>query len=149
MSPKSYYDKKGVKQMKTLEELKETPRLVIERTGDDGGFGYITFMKYTASVVWSFGGGWEHVSVAPLNSRITPSWDDMCKVKDMFWHGYEAVIQIHPPKSEYVNNLPNCLHLWKPRDEVLPLPPSFMVGLKKDEKTSELVEAIKRYNAEC
>lgn len=129
--------------MKTLEELKATPRLIIESTGVDGGRGYIMMPKYDATVVWSFGGGWEHVSVAPCNRRTIPSWEEMCKVKDMFFHEDEVVIQIHPPKSDYVNILPNCLHLWRPIVETLPLPPSFMVGLKPGES---LAEAIRKYN---
>jgi len=134
--------------MKTLEELKATPRLIINSTGADGGQGYIMMPKYDATVVWSFGGGWEHVSISPVNRRTIPSWEDMCKVKDMFFREDEAVIQIHPPKSEYVNTLPNCLHLWRPIDEKLPLPPSFMVGLRKGETITDMLEAIKKYNAE-
>jgi hypothetical protein len=40
------------------------------------------------------------------------------------------VIQYHPPESEYVNNHPNCLHLWRPTGCALPMPPSIMVGVK-------------------
>jgi hypothetical protein len=29
------------------------------------------------------------------------------------WRGKEAY-QIHPKKSQYVNHVENCLHLWKP-----------------------------------
>ena len=38
----------------------------------------------------------------------------MCVLKDVFWGGEEEVYQIHPKKSEYVNAIDNCLHLWKP-----------------------------------
>lgn len=34
--------------------------------------------------------------------------------KDMFFKEDEIVVQYHPAKSEYVNNMPNCLHLWRP-----------------------------------
>lgn len=57
----------------------------------------------------------------------------MCKLKDMFWTEDEAVVQFHPPKSEYVNNVKNCLHLWKPIEKYSgksPLPPNLFVGLK-------------------
>lgn len=57
----------------------------------------------------------------------------MCKLKDMFWTEDEAVVQFHPPKSEYVNNVKSCLHLWKPIEKYsgkLPLSPSLFVGLK-------------------
>lgn len=69
------------------------------------------------SVVWSRNeGGYEHVSVSPINKFIMPSWDDMCALKDIFFDDEEEVYQIHPPKSEYVNMMSNCLHLWKRAD---------------------------------
>jgi hypothetical protein len=47
----------------------------------------------------------------------------MCFVKDLFWREDECVIQYHPPKSEYVNLHPYTLHLWRPVNIELPLPP--------------------------
>jgi hypothetical protein len=64
---------------------------------------------------------WEHVSVS-LGNR-TPTWIEMCFVKDLFWGEEECVVQYHPPRSEYVNIHPNCLHLWKPLRETVPVPP--------------------------
>lgn len=71
---------------------------------------------------------WEHVSVS-LKNRC-PRWQEMCFVKDLFWDDDEAVMQLHPSKSEYVNNHPFCLHLWRPQDGNIPLPPSIAVGFK-------------------
>ena len=39
----------------------------------------------------------------------------------------ERVMQFHPPKSEYINNYPYCLHLWKPVDTEIPHPPMICV----------------------
>jgi hypothetical protein len=75
--------------------------------------------------------GWEHVSVSHYD-RV-PSWSEMCFVKDLFWCSDETVMQIHPPESEYVNQHPFCLHLWRPTRTALPLPPRILVGVK-DEK---------------
>lgn len=50
--------------------------------------------------------------------------------KDIFWGPEETVIQYHPPKSEYVNNHPSVLHLWRPTGVDLPLPPSILTGIK-------------------
>ena len=116
--------------MRKLYELMNTPNLLVCRTAQDGGCGEIHFHKWTGSVIWSYGGGWEHVSVSPFKKHITPSWDDMCKIKDMFFEEEETVVQYHPAKSEYVNNMPNCLHLWRPLVDVMPTPPSIMVGIK-------------------
>lgn len=116
--------------MKTLSELRQIRNLKIERIGIDGGAGMVHFGELYGSVIWSFGGGWEHVSVCPRKRKYMPSWDDMCKLKDMFFREDETVVQYHPAKSEYVNNLPNCLHLWRPTAEILPTPPSIMIGIR-------------------
>ncbi len=134
--------------MKTNEELKNIPNLLIARTAPDGGCGVIFQAgKRWATVIWSNGGGWEHVSVAPCNRKITPSWDDMCKLKDMFFRENETVVQYHPAKSEYVNNIPNCLHLWRPIAAEMPTPPAIMVGIKKGQTTAEVIKAIEEVGA--
>ena len=71
--------------------------------------------------------GWEHVSVS-LPDR-TPTWDEMCAIKAMFWDADDCVIQYHPPRSSYINNHPHCLHLWRPVGHDIPMPPSWMVGV--------------------
>lgn len=72
--------------------------------------------------------GWEHVSVSA--PRRCPTWEEMCFVKDLFWTEEETVVQFHPPKSEYVNNHPYVLHLWRSKTQTFPMPPSILVGLK-------------------
>jgi hypothetical protein len=71
---------------------------------------------------------WEHVSVSTKDR--TPTWREMCFVKDLFWDEEEAVMQLHPPLSDWVNNHNYCLHLWRPMDGNIPLPPSIAVGHK-------------------
>jgi hypothetical protein len=75
----------------------------------------------------SNGMGWEHVSVSRRDR--TPTWDEMCQVKALFWDDEDCVVQYHPPKSEYINNHPHCLHLWRPMEGILPRPPKIMVGV--------------------
>ena len=130
--------------MKPLKELINTPNLCIQHTGYDGGSGYVQFGNMRASVIWSNGGGWEHVSMAPYKHSYVPSWADMCKLKEMFFGPDEWVVQFHPPESEYVNNMQNCLHLWRPIDAEMPTPPSWMVGLKKSEASDSFVRAAVR-----
>jgi len=74
------------------------------------------------------GQGWEHVSVSMKNR--TPNWGEMCFVKDLFWTEHETVVQYHPPKSEYVNCHPYCLHMWRHKQMSIPMPPSLLVGPK-------------------
>lgn len=74
----------------------------------------------------SDGEGWEHVSVS--RQAECPSWDDMCRIKDLFWDPEDCVIQYHPPRSDYVNLHPHCLHLWRPQGVDIPRPPADFVG---------------------
>jgi hypothetical protein len=69
---------------------------------------------------------WEHVSVS--TEKRTPKWSEMCMIKDLFWDEEETVMQLHPPKSIYVNYHPFTLHLWKPMEHSIPLPPPLLVG---------------------
>lgn len=77
------------------------------------------------TVVASNGGGWDHVSVS--TRERCPRWDEMKQVKDLFFESKEAVMQLFPPESEYVDNHPYCLHLWRPQKESIPLPPKGFV----------------------
>lgn len=130
--------------MRTQEEIRHLPNLLIAQTSEDGGYGILFRLgKRFASVIWSGGGGWEHVSICPFKHSYTPSWDDMCRLKDMFFKENETVVQYHPAKSEYVNNMPNCLHLWRPASGALPTPPSIMVGVKQNQSRAEIEAAIK------
>ena len=72
---------------------------------------------------------WEHVSVS-LRNR-TPNWREMCFIKDLFWDEEESVMQLHPPKSRWVNNHQFCLHMWRPTACEIPLPPDILVGVKE------------------
>ena len=65
--------------------------------------------------------GWDHVSVSCIDKP--PRWEDMCYIKDLFFDEDECVMQLHPPKKDYVNTHENCLHLWKPARTPIPVPP--------------------------
>lgn len=130
--------------MKTAEEIKQSERVRIDMESFDGGSGVISMPGWKGSVIYSFGGGWEHVSVSPEKMRVIPSWDDMCLIKSIFWNDDEEVIQVHPKTTEYVNNMPNCLHLWRCTYREMVLPPSCFVGLKKGQTMRELEEEIKQ-----
>jgi len=83
------------------------------------------------SMICSDGIGWEHVSVRAYKegtpkSRV-PNWREMCHVKDLCWGPEDVVMQLHPRRSEYVNNHPHVLHLWRPTAGTIPTPPSIAV----------------------
>jgi hypothetical protein len=93
----------------------------------------------------SDGGGWEHVSVTIKNNTSqVPSRELMALVRYTFWDEEDTVMELWPPKSEYVNNHEGCLHLWRPTPEsglTIPLPPSIMVGIKDSLKDQVEVTA--------
>lgn len=59
-------------------------------------------------------GSWEHVSISVPEKDRTPTWEEMCFIKNIFWNKDELVIQFHPPEKDYVRIHPFVLHLWKP-----------------------------------
>ncbi len=129
--------------MKSIAEIETNTRINIQVKSMDGFSGVISMPGWMGTVVCSNGAGWEHVSVSPLKARIIPTWDDMCKIKDMFWSDDEAVIQIHPVKDQYVNNKPNWLHLWRCTYKEMVLPPSVLVGVRKGQSEAEVIREIK------
>lgn len=114
------------------------------RTGDRFGSFQIPFTQGASDLVCivSDGGGdepeiqamprWEHVSLR-AHSQLTgesrvPTWEEMSYAKSLFWEDEECVMQLHPPKSSYVNRHPHVLHLWRPLFAEIPQPPTIMVG---------------------
>lgn len=97
----------------------------------EGNNGFLVIKKLGVSynIMASDGGGWEHISVS-LSVKRCPTWDECCWLKSVFWDDEDCVVQYHPPKSEYVNYHPHCLHLWRPIHQVIPIPPSIFVGPK-------------------
>lgn len=75
----------------------------------------IPFEGRDLAVIATDWGKWKHVSVS-LTNRC-PNWREMCFVKDLFFDDEEECIQLHPKRSEYVNAMPYCLHIWKPPHE--------------------------------
>lgn len=102
-------------------------------TTDDAGNNGLFMVKLrhnqTVKVVCSDGYGWEHVSVSRQDR--CPTWDEMSQVKALFWGAEDCVVQFHPPESDYVNNHPYCLHLWRMKGREFERPPSLMVGIAK------------------
>lgn len=95
-------------------------------------------------VIASDGAHWDHVSVSlrkyarnPVSSHQmerTPTWEEMCWIKDLFWDKEQAVIQFHPPESEYVSIHDYVLHLWRPQQHEVITPPPELVGIITGQK---------------
>lgn len=88
----------------------------------------------TLHIIASDHDGWDHVSIhaaAPgangTGEKRTPTWDQMCYVRSLFFRGDEWVVQFHPPAEKRVNIHPYVLHLWRCQATEFPTPPVEMV----------------------
>lgn len=104
-----------------------------EQDGANGAFLVPSSVgNHMLRVIVSDGMGWDHVSVSyPFRC---PNWPEMEQIKRLFFEDAEAVFQLHPPISDYVNFHPFCLHMWRPHNATIPLPPSILVGPKPADK---------------
>ena len=120
--------------MRTINDLEQNTQVQITEniktvSGDvHGVMGFLNLrdckktMSFMATIDDDNGKKWEHVSVSYYDDlKKTPTWAEMCAVKDVFWNAEEEVHQIHPKESQYVhgvghaaNQKTNILHLWRP-----------------------------------
>jgi hypothetical protein len=77
-------------------------------------------------VVASSGLGWDHVSVSRKNR--CPNWYELEQIKRLFFADDEVAMQLHVPSKDHLSLHPHCLHLWRPQEVAIPLPPSGMVA---------------------
>jgi hypothetical protein len=117
--------------MKTLNPEIEKHRVRTGPLGSDASFGNNGLFKveYAGSdlrIIAGDGEGWDHVSVS-LAHR-TPTWAEMCYVKNLFFEEEETVLQYHPKKSKYINCHPFVLHLWRKQGEDYELPPRRLIA---------------------
>jgi hypothetical protein len=112
---------------KTVEAARVTTGRYGSSPGQPFGSFQLTRLGKRFVVIASVELGWDHVSVS-LRKR-TPTWREMCWVKNLFFHPEETVVLFHPAVSRYVNDHKFCLHLWRPHDE-FPEPFPLMVGLR-------------------
>lgn len=120
-------------------EMPEHCRDLRWSTKEDGSNGLFWLESPTdpsriLKIIVSDGMGWDHVSVS-LPSRC-PNWIEMTHAKEVFFDDEETVIQFHPKASEYVDNHPYCLHLWRKQGQEHELPPSILTGIKPSEEAA-------------
>ncbi len=111
--------------MRPIEELKIANYLVVKGrlpgTPEEAEMyhGWVKWQGFEGSVIWGYreNGLMEHVSVSHHKRKILPTWDDMCRLKDIFFRPDEMVVQIHPAADRYLHGVVdrgNILHLWRP-----------------------------------
>lgn len=114
---------------KILKLIKRSGGEIVD-VGEDGLTCTIPRSCYFLCIVAFWGKGWDHVSIhaqADKEQQFCPFWEDMCYAKQLFFKDSETVIQYHPAKSKYVNCHPHTLHLWRPQEQEIALPPIWMV----------------------
>jgi hypothetical protein len=104
----------------------EHPMYIKPKVGSIEGCFKIPFGNVKLTVISGCGESWDHVSVS-LPHRC-PKWKEMCFIKNLFFEKYELVLQFHPPESDYVNICKTVLHLWRPWNQTIHLPPKWMLG---------------------
>lgn len=115
-----------------LDTYRDYSREVVElygSTGDDRGGAFLVpspLDKANMRVIASADGGWDHVSVSRANR--CPNWQEMEYVKRLFFKDDETAMQLHVPVSDHISVAHNCLHLWRPLTQPIPMPPKIMVA---------------------
>jgi hypothetical protein len=73
------------------------------------------------------GNGWDHLSVSLERSQRTPTWAEMEYAKRTFFKDNEVAIQLHVAVDDHISIHPYVLHLWRPLDYEITLPPKVFV----------------------
>lgn len=69
---------------------------------------------------------WDHVSISRKDR--CPTWEEMEQVKRLFFKPDEVAMQLHVPPTDHISVHPYCLHIWRPCDVAIPMPPAWMVA---------------------
>lgn len=119
--------------MRPLFQLNDHRRVDLEAggegmLGEDWGVFVVRSASDRATVLRIIAGNgmaWDHVSVS--THKRCPTWAEMEQVKRMFFTADETAMQLHVPPSDHINIHPYVLHLWRPHDAAIPLPPTILV----------------------
>lgn len=85
--------------------------------------GYESFCDL--AIIASAGEGWDHVSVSGKNR--CPNWPEMMLIHRIFFRPDEITLQYCMPKTNHISIHPNVLHLWRPWDTPIVVPPTSFV----------------------
>lgn len=115
-----------------LDRFRREDRAVIEHYGSIGDHETGVFElpspidRQSLLVIATSGDGWDHVSVSRRNRP--PNWAEMEHVKRLFFRDDEVAMQLHVRPADHISVHPHCLHLWRPLNAAIPLPPPDMVA---------------------
>jgi len=86
-----------------------------------------SFLEFTVIATSCY--GWDHVSVS--TEKRYPNWNEMQQIKDLFFEAHEIAMQLHSSPSENDNIHQYCLHIWRPHEIAIPVPPPISIGGKE------------------
>lgn len=98
----------------------------VDADSEDGFFVVKNHGFREINVVVSTEGGWDLVSVMTRGS--SPTWDEMCLVREIFFRDDETAIQYSVPKPERISTHKFALHWWRPHTLELPRPPRELIA---------------------
>lgn len=104
----------------------DLPIYIQQESGSIEGSFMIHYGNKRLTVISGCGEGWDHVSVS-LQHRC-PTWKEMCFIKNLFFKKNEMVLQFHPPEKDYINIGKTALHMWRPWNQNVELPPRWMLA---------------------
>lgn len=105
--------------------LKQNSDIYVIETRKDGFASQLFLEGAKLRIIASWDGGWDHVSIS-LWDRC-PTWNEMQFVKDAFFKPTEIAMQLHPGTKDYICNHEFCLHIWRPQNQEIPIPPKVYV----------------------
>lgn len=123
--------------MKPAEEILKNPAIrVVDFEMDADHYAGRAFVKSDQpgqhlQIIFSTGMRWDHVSACAATlehgpCRI-PSYHEMKRIKRLFFRDDETAMELHVPTAEHINDNDHVLHLWRPQDHPIPMPPKSMV----------------------
>ena len=121
-----------MKNLRALDMYRDSSPDVVALYGSDGDETCGVFVVPSSldgapmRVVASSGLGWDHVSVSRRNR--CPNWYELEAVKRLFFELDEVAMQLHVPATDHISLHPHCLHLWRPQNIAIPMPPAAMVA---------------------
>jgi len=85
----------------------------------------IVFKMGHLAVIATSSFAWDHVSVS-CRDRV-PRYAEMKAVKRLCFKVDEWAMELHAPPRKHINNHENVLHLWRPQNVDIPIPPAELV----------------------
>lgn len=105
--------------MRNLDEILDNPKITaVSCVPGKGLTGFVRLIRSGrprnySLVIGCDEEGMEHASISCMDMSHIPGWEELCELKDIVWKDEEECYQVFPKKSQYVNIMENCMHIWR------------------------------------